>query len=148
MASWQSVRPYPESHRAALQVCKSLACQSSLVGSKAKSSCYPSYISHMELWKKFALFSRAMDSEELCWLLGCPGLLGPRETWSHLTFNHGNSPGMLLLLRRCQNGIYFRNMLSQKSIPGLKWPPEASPECGLGKASLPREVQARRGSEK
>lgn len=44
------------------------------------------------------------------------------------------------------------NLFQEHAFPegysGLKWPPEASPGCGLGKASLPREVQARQGSEK
>lgn len=94
--------------------------------SKARSSCYSatfllwsqgtaSTLSHRELLEP------SMDSEEH-WLCGRPRLPGPGETWLHLTFNHGVSPGMLLFLRRCQRGIYFRNMLSQKSVPGLKWP--------------------------
>lgn len=47
-----------------------------------------------------------------------------------MTFNRGNSPGMLLLLRSCQNGIYFRNMLSQKSIRGSSGPQR--PLLGVG----------------
>lgn len=55
--------------------------------------------------------SASVHMKVCCWAPGEPQL--------HLTFRHGNSPGTLLPLRQSQTGIYFRNTLSQKSIPGL-----------------------------
>lgn len=138
MASWQSVRPYPEAH------CRSEPQAPRGVRWIVKPN--PLVIQAPFLtWS--SLFSHAIDSEEY-WLLDCPGLLsGPRRDLVAFDLQSWKQPWNAPAPEKLPKWNLFQEHAFPEEYSGLKWPPETSPGCGLGKASLPREAQARQGSE-